>query len=343
VASFEENCVRRLISVLIALLFLTCALWGGDLRRIAMVDLPGEPGFEAMAVANGNLVIAHPATNSVDIFNMPRRKLIAQIKNIPGASGVAVDLENRRVYISSKTSPKVFVVSIGDWSVENTITTETPVDHMLFSPDAGKLFLSSGVAQTITAIDPANPDSPHSVNVDGLPQGMAFDPQQKLLFVALQDQALVIGINEGLQIAKHYPVHGSQPAGLAINGVEGHLYVAVRSAVIQLDSRSGAETARVAAAPGVDRLWLDQNSRTLYAAAGNLVQVMRVSGARFVDTSDNTIELRGQGLVFDPSTNLVYVPGGREGKSKLLILKQVGPRTQAVAEENRGASQVAAR
>ena len=30
-------------------------------------------------------------------------------------------------------------------------------------------------------------------------------------------------------------------------------------------------------------------------------------------------------LVFDPRAKLVYVPGGREGRSKLLILKQVGP------------------
>lgn len=335
--------MRNLISVTIAVLSLACALWGGDLRRIAMVDLPGEPGFEAMAVANGNLVIAHAATNSVDIFNMPRRRLIAQIKNIPGASGVAVDAAGRRVYISSKTTPKIFVVTTGDWSVENSIATDAPVDHMLFSPDAGRLFLSSEVAQMITSIDPAHPDSRQHVNVEGLPQGMAFDPQQNLLFVVLQDQAQVIGINQGMQIVKRFQLHASQPSGLAIDTTDRHLYVAVRSAVIQLDSHSGAETARVAASPGVDRLWFDGSSRTLYACAGNLVQVMRISGSRFVDASENAIEVRGEGLVFDPSTKLVYVPGGREGRSKLLILKQVGPRTQAVAQEEQGASQVATR
>ena len=68
---------------------------------------------------------------------------------------------------------------------------------------------------------------------------MAFDPQQKLLFVALQDQAQVVGIDQGMRIARRYPVSGSQPAGLALDGVEGHLYVAVRSAVIQLDSQAG--------------------------------------------------------------------------------------------------------
>jgi DNA-binding beta-propeller fold protein YncE len=337
--------VRTLTSVTIAVLTLTSALWSGDLRRIAMVDLPGEPGFEALAVANGNLVIAHAATNSVDIFNMPRRRLIAQIKNIPGASGIAVDTAGRRVYVSSKTTPKVFVVSTGDWSVENTITTDAPVDHMLFSADAGRLFLSSEIAQTITSIDPLHPESEsrQQGNLQGLPQGMVFDPQQKLLFVVLQDQAQVIGLDAGMQIAKRFTVRGSQPSGLALDSGDQHLYVAVRSAVVQLDSHSGAETARVAASPGVDRLWFDGSSRTLYACAGNLLQVMRISGARFVDASDNAIEVRGQGLVFDPSTKLVYVPGGREGRSKLLILKQVGPRTQAVAQEDQGASQVATR
>jgi DNA-binding beta-propeller fold protein YncE len=308
-----------------------------------MVDLPGEPGFEAIAVANGNLVITHAAANSVDIFNMPRRRLIAQIKNIPGASGIAVDVAGRRVYISSKTTPKVFVVRTGDWSVESSIATDAPVDHMLFSPNGGRLFLSSELAQTITSIDPANPDSRQHANVEGLPQGMVYDPQQRLLFVVLQDQAQVIGINEGMQIARRFQLHASQPSGLALDTAEQHLYVAVRSAVLQVDSHSGAETARVAAAPGVDRLWFDGSSRTLYASAGNMVQVMRVDGKRFVDASDNAIEVRGEGLAFDPTTKLVYVPGGREGRSKLLILKQVGPRNQAVAQENPVASQVATR
>ena len=309
-----------------------------------MVDLPGEPGFEAIAVANGNLVIAHAATNSVDVFNMPRRRLIAEIKNIPGASGIAVDAAGRRVYVSSKNTPRVFALATNDWSVENTLTTDAPVDHMLFSADANRLFLSSEVEQTISSVDPAHPESVQSVSVDGLPEGMVFDRQQKLLFVALQDQAQIIGIDESMKIVKRYELHNaSQPSGLALDGAAQHIYVAVRSAVIQIDSQNGQETARVAAAPGVDRLWFDGSSQTLYASAGNLVQVMRVSGSRFVDANDNAIEVRAQGLAFDPSTKLVYVPGGREGRSKLLILKQVGPKTQAVAQGEQGESQVATR
>lgn len=308
-----------------------------------MVDLPGEPGFEAVAVANGNLVIAHSAANTVDIFNMPRRRLIAQIKNIPGASGVAIDPAGRRAYISSKSAAQVFEVSTTEWSVEKTIPTDAPVNHMLFSSDAGRLFLSSEIGQTITSVDPANPSTQQRVNVEGLPRGMTFDAQQHLLFVALQDQAEVIGINSAMQIVKRYQLHASQPSGVVFDSAERRLYVSVRSAVIQLDSQTGTETARVAAPPGVDRLWFDSGSRTLYAGAGNTVQVMRVAGGRFVDTSANLIELRGQGLAFDSSTGLVYVPGGREGRSKLLILKQAGPKTQAVAQDQHNSSQVAAK
>lgn len=318
-------------------------MWSGELRRIAMVDLPGEPGFQAMAMTNGNLIIAHSAANSVDIFNMPRRRLIAQIKNIPGASGIAVNPTGQRAYISSRTTPQVFVVTTNDWSVENTIKTDAPVNAMLYSPDSGKLYLRSNIAQTITAVDPANPESKQVANVAGLPQGMAYDPQQKLLFVALQDQALVLALDSSMQIVKRYPVKGSQPAGLALDPSTDRLYVAVRSAVLQLDVATGAETSRVTAEPGVDRLWLDAGSKTLYAGSGKQVQIIHVAGGQLQSASDSDLELRGESLAFDPETNLVYVPGGREGRSKLLILKQVpGAGGQSMARDQTG-PQVATR
>jgi len=335
--------VRNLLSLAIGVLALSCALWAGDLRRIAMVDLPGEPGFDSIAMANGNLVIAHSAANTVDIFNMPRRRLIAQIKNIPGASGVAVDAQGGRVYLSSKTSPGIYVVAMHDWSVENTIPTDAPVDTMLFSASAGKLFLSSEVAQIITAVDVAHGNFQQKLNVQGLPQGMAFDPEQKLLFVALGDQAQVIGIDPAMQIVKRFALHGSQPTGVAFDVAEHSLFVAVRSAVVELNAATGAEMGRVTAEPGVDSLWLDGSSRTLYAESGHKVQVIRVAGGRLADATESSIDVRGEGLAFDPSTNLVYVPGGREGKSKLLILKQLGTRNQSLAQENESGPQVATR
>src|SRR5690349_24740345 len=40
------------------------------MRRVAMVEIPGRPGFDGLALVDGNLVMAHPAANTVDVFNV---------------------------------------------------------------------------------------------------------------------------------------------------------------------------------------------------------------------------------------------------------------------------------
>src|SRR3974377_2005818 len=61
-----------------------------QLRQIAMVDIPGRPGFDSMAFAGNYLVIAHRGANAVDIFDPRLRRLKTQITGIaapPAARG----------------------------------------------------------------------------------------------------------------------------------------------------------------------------------------------------------------------------------------------------------------
>src|SRR5438132_14429174 len=46
----------------------------GALRQVALLDIPGTPGFDDMVMVNGNLVIAHHGANTVDIFDPIKRR-----------------------------------------------------------------------------------------------------------------------------------------------------------------------------------------------------------------------------------------------------------------------------
>src|SRR5262249_15240054 len=63
------------------LLLISCAVasFGAKLRQVAMVDLPGDPGFNQIAVANGQIVMTRPATNTIEIFSPVKRRVIARI------------------------------------------------------------------------------------------------------------------------------------------------------------------------------------------------------------------------------------------------------------------------
>src|SRR5690349_18448277 len=52
------------------------------LRQIGMVDIPGSPGFDALAIANGKVLLAHTAASSLDVVDPSKRRVVAQVINL---------------------------------------------------------------------------------------------------------------------------------------------------------------------------------------------------------------------------------------------------------------------
>jgi outer membrane protein assembly factor BamB len=127
---------------------------------------------------------------------------------------------------------------------------------------------------------------------------------------------------------------------MALDANARRLYVAVRYAVVTLDTDSGAELSRIGAPAGVDSLWLDQPGGTLYAAAGGTVCIMKTREGGLAHDSELNVDVRGSSLAYDPNTKLIYMPGGRDGRSKLLIMKQVDGNAVAFsAKRSKGSSE----
>src|SRR5438128_64703 len=80
-------------------------VWSGavaaQLRQVAVIDIPGRPGFDNIAFANGKLAIAHAGAGTVDIFDPVRRRLVARVNNMSEPRGLAVDDEGTRLYIAN--------------------------------------------------------------------------------------------------------------------------------------------------------------------------------------------------------------------------------------------------
>lgn len=290
-----------------------------------MIDLPGEPGFDGLAFARGMLVITHPAANTVDIFDPLKRRLIAQVKDIQRPSGIVIDDRGGRAYVAESEARRIAVIGTTDWKVLETIPTTAAPYALALSPDGSKLFAANWRDQSLSVVDLQAGNRVRTTEVGGTPQALVYDPERKLVYVSLQDQNQIIAVDAQLSVLRRFKLVASQPTGLALDVAARRLYVAVRHAVVALQIESGAEVGRVAAPAGADTLWLDGASGTLYlASAGGYVDVIQTIGnLRALDEVHT--EVRGHTLAFDPERQLVFMPGGREGKSKLLILKRVVP------------------
>jgi DNA-binding beta-propeller fold protein YncE len=299
-----------------------------QLKQIAIIDLPGRPGFDAVAFANGHLVIAHAAAGTVDIFSQQRRRLVAQVTNLARPTGIAVDEPAGKVYIANSDAKNIVVISTKDWQVVETIPLQAEPVSLLIANKT--LYISEPRAFSIATLPLQQATPGPVIAVGGSPQAMVYDPQQNLLLATVEETADVVGIDAAGQIAKKIHLNASQPTGIALDQAQRRLFVAVRSAVLVLDPATGTETARIASPQGTDTLWFDAPSRTLYAAASDgSVNMIQGNNNQFTHLEQPT-DVRGHTLAVDSEKNMVYLAGGREGRSKLVILRRGGQPAQPV-------------
>ena len=329
----------RISKAVIVVLLCAAPLFGERLRQIAMIDLAGEPGFDAVRIVNGALLLAHTAANSVDVFDLAKRRVVARVEHVRGASGIAVDAKDGRVFLSSPDRESIVVIASDSWDVQSVIPVKAPVESILYVPQNNRLYLANSRDQSLGYVDLSHNNEVHTAEAGGMPERLAFDPAKSLIYSTLQDTHQIGVYDLDLKPVARWTLKASQPTGLALDQNGRRLYVAVRYAVLAVSTDTGAEINRVGAPAGVDSLWLDGADHKLLAAAGGTVCIMDVEPNGLARSDELDIDIRGHSLAYDPETKLIYVPGGRDGRSKLLILKPLSGEAPAFAEGKHGKSQ----
>jgi YVTN family beta-propeller protein len=304
-------------------LLLCAAAWAATpVRQVAVLDLPGRPGFDEMIFAKGMLVISHPSSNTVEIFDPIRRRVIGTVKDMSSPRGVSMSSDGAFVYIANHDANSIVVLQTENWQVQRSIPVEGAPDAVLPVPKSHLLLVSLPEQQQVAAVDLGRGQQIASVAVGGRPENLAFDTSRNIAYATVQDRKEIVAISPSMRVSKRISIAGSLPTGIVYDRSSDRLYVAVRYAIVTIDAQTGNEVGRVPAAGGVDHLWLDDKSQTLYAMASGSVFIMK-AGGRLGEALEVPVDVKGHTLAFDPDKNFIYVPGGREGRAKLLILKQL--------------------
>jgi YVTN family beta-propeller protein len=305
---------------------LSCVVGGhaAKLRQVAMIDLPGDPGFHQVAVANGQVVISRPAINTIEVFSPVKRRLIARISQVEDPRGIAVDDRGLRVFVALAGSNRIAVIDSKTWQVEKLIPVEHRPEKLLWVPQTGKLYAASRLDRTLSVVDAKLGAETDTIELNALPQDMLYDPARQALLVTLQDLGEVAAIDSSNRIAGRFKLEASEPTGLALDSAHRRLYVAVRYAVLVLDADTGAEIVRLPAPGGTNTLVLDPGGSQLYAAGGD-GSVLAIDLAHNVVDHELPTDVKGYSLAYDPAQQMLFMPGGREGRSKMVILRPIAP------------------
>lgn len=315
----------RLSGLVSILLLVVAPIWSSELRQVGMVTIPGAPGFGELAFANGLLVMTHAGASTVDVFDPVRRRVVAQVSGLQSPRGVAVDESNGKVYVAEHGNNSIAVIAIDEWKVTDTIPLQGSPDTLLL--DGNKLYWTDAGNATVSLVDLETKQNVVTTDVGGTPRDLAWDSDRNVVFVTVQDLHQIVAIDPQLKIVNRYTLDASQPTGMVYDPQSQELYVAVRSGVVAMNAGTGAEVNRVPASMGVDALWLDPESRTLYAASDGSLLMIHTNG-RLSIADEITTDVKGHTVAYDSAKKLVLLPGGREGKSKVLILRPMGSSPQ---------------
>lgn len=318
----------RLLGLASLVLLFSLTASAARLRQIALLDIPGRPGFDTMAFAGGKLVIAHNGAGTVDIFDPVRRRFVAHVDGVLDARGVVADDQGGRAFITDAGNRSVVVIDTKEWKVAGTIPLKEIPDALTYLPQERLLVVAQPFAQSMVLVNADNGRLVDSVQLDGRPDHFAYGNGN--LYISLQDrnQIAVYSVADASaapKLVQRFSLNASQPTGMAFDKANHRLYVAVRYAVLSLDIDKGQELGRVPVAGGTDTLWLNDPDHMLYAAAADgTVALIDTAAGKFSYESELKTDVCGHSLAYDAEKKLIYVPGGHEGKSKLVILKPYG-------------------
>jgi YVTN family beta-propeller protein len=309
---------------LFLILILNCCLVASaaKLKQVAMIDLPGNPGFNQVAIANGEVVITRPETNTIEIFNPVKRRVVARISQVDNPRGIAVDDAAKRLYVALAGSNRIAVINSTNWQVEQMISLKSTPEKLLWAPEIKTLFVTSLRDRSLAVVDLRLGSETANLDLDALPQDMLYDASRHELLVSLQDVNQVVTVDQSNRISQRFRLAASEPTGLALDSSRRRLYVAVRYAVLVLNADTGAENSRIPAPGGTSSLSLDPEDNLLYAAAGD-GSVLAIDINRGVADYELPTDVKGYAIAYDPSHKMLFFPGGREGRAKLVILRPV--------------------
>lgn len=314
--------MRRVVILFAAPLLLAAATVPA-LRQVAILDLPGRPGFDEIAFARGMILVSHGGAGTVDLFDPTKRRIVGHILEMSSPRGVAVDESGHLVYIANSGARNIVVVSTDDWQVKRTFPVESAPGTLFLLPAEHLLYVAFPDSQSVAAVDTShNGQLISQANVKGRPSAFAYDPSRRHLLLTLQDRRSVLVFSPNLNELAHFDLNASEPTGIAFSLLHDCLYVAVRYAVLALNPDTGKELSRSAVAGGIDQLSLDESTSSLIGVSNGSVFVIPAT-ASLGPASEMAVDVKGHTLAYDPANGYVYLPGGREGHSKLLVLKRL--------------------
>jgi DNA-binding beta-propeller fold protein YncE len=298
------------------------------------INTGGEGGWDYLAVDTAGHRLYVSRGTHVQVIDVDRDTMVADIQGTPGVHGIAFAPRLGRGFTSNGRDSSVTIFDL------KTLAPITVVHGTGANPDAihyddatKRVFTFNGGSANATAIDAATGKIVGTVALGGKPE--TAQSEAGLVYVNIEDRNEIVVFNaRTLAVTSRIKLAGcDEPTGMAVDRAKRRLYVGCggNKTMAIVDYGHRRLLATVAVGEGVDATGFDPATKLGFASAGDgtLSVVRERAPNRFAVESVPTA--RGaRTMALDPRTHRVYLSSAQYGPMPAATAERPRPRAPMV-------------
>jgi hypothetical protein len=253
-----------------------------SLEPVGFVELPGgtNSGFDhadtLLRPEPSRMYVAHTATNAVDVIECRTNTYLRSLGDLPGVAGLLIDSDRDLLFTSDRAAARVSVFRASDESLLTQVTVGPRPNGLAFDTRRRHLYAfnlgePAGTACTASVVAIDKGSVVRTILLPGRPRWAIYAPAMDLVFVNIQDPAIIMMIDGETMAEKgRIEVGAAGPHGLGLS--DGRLFCAADGAALAIvdeltDRPRVAKQLPLRGAPDV--VMVDDRRHRLFIAIGS--------------------------------------------------------------------------
>ena len=285
------------------------------LTLVREVTLPGPANrfdYQSVDPASGRIYMNHMNAGRTLVFDVASSKVIAEIMDLPRATGVWAVPSHHQVYVSAAGAHDVAIIDDRTLKITSRVGGINFPDGIAFARDVDKVFVSDESGGAVVVIDPTRGMKRSTIELGGEAGNTHYDSVSHCILVAVQTKNELVAIDPvSERIVQRYALAGSDhPHGFTIDESGRLLFMSCEgnAALLVLDLRTMTVIQRLTVPDDPDVLAWDPGWRRLYVAAESGALTAFWLDERMLRAVGEVRVPHAHTVSVDPRTHLVYLP-----------------------------------
>lgn len=286
---------------------------GGPYIFDKKIDLPGDGGYDYLAIdtVNRKLYVSHG--NKVDAVDLNTEKPVGMIDGMEGVHGIAIAYDLNKGFISDGKANAITVFDLQTLKKISTIPVggKDP-DAITYDKYSGRVFAFNGDSHNASVIDANNLKEIGTVELDGSPEFAVPDGLGRI-YNNIEDKSQICVIDtKSLKVIDRFSIAPcGKPTGLYLDHSNARLFSACRTnqgmSVVDFMSKKVITTLPIGA--GVDAVAYDPSTKFIFCSNGDgtTTIIRQESADQYNVVQTLSTQYRAKTMAIDLRTHKIYL------------------------------------